>query len=45
MGSVGKLKDTLCQQHVLSLIFTKGGDSLLTAYMYINMKGNVGDIE
>lgn len=45
VGSVDRLKDTFCRQHALDLIFTEDGDSHLTADMYINMDGNVDDVE
>ena len=45
VGSVDRLKDTFCRQHALDLIFTEDGDSHLTADMYINMDGNVDEIE
>ncbi|GLT59360.1 hypothetical protein SLA2020_321810 [Shorea laevis] len=45
VSSVDRLKDTLCRQHALDLIFTEDGDSHLTAEMYINMDGNVDEID
>lgn len=45
VGSIDRLKDTFCQKHVLDLIFTEEGDSLLTAEMYINKKGNPDEID
>ncbi|KAF4350952.1 hypothetical protein F8388_021659 [Cannabis sativa] len=44
-GSVDRLKDTFCRQHALDLIFTEDGESHLTADMYINMDGNVDEID
>lgn len=44
-GIVDRLKDSFCRQHALDLIFTEDGDSHLTADMYINMDGNVEEIE
>lgn len=43
--SVDRLKDNFCRQHALDLIFTEEGDSHLTADMYINMDGNMDEIE
>uniref|UniRef100_A0A5B7AL75 Putative exocyst complex component EXO84B n=1 Tax=Davidia involucrata TaxID=16924 RepID=A0A5B7AL75_DAVIN len=43
--SVDRLKDSFCRQHALDLIFTEDGDSHLSADMYINMDGNVDEIE
>ncbi|KAF3430956.1 hypothetical protein FNV43_RR25686 [Rhamnella rubrinervis] len=45
VGSVDRLKETFCRQHALDLIFTEDGDSHLTADMYINMDGNVDELE
>ncbi|PON73702.1 Exocyst component Exo84, C-terminal [Parasponia andersonii] len=45
VGSVDRLKDTFCRQHALDLIFTEEGDSHLAADMYINMDGNVDEID
>lgn len=45
VSSVDRLKDTFCRQHALDLIFTEDGDSHLTADMYINMDGNVDELE
>ncbi|XP_051147684.1 exocyst complex component EXO84B [Andrographis paniculata] len=45
VGSVDRLKDSFCRQHALDLIFTEEGDSYLTANMYINVDGNVDEIE
>ena len=45
VSTVDRLKDSFCQQHALDLIFTEEGDSHLTADMYINMDGNVEEIE
>ncbi|KAL4589329.1 hypothetical protein LXL04_002235 [Taraxacum kok-saghyz] len=42
---VDRLKDSFCRQHALDLIFTEDGDSHLTADMYLNMDGNVEEIE
>ncbi|XP_076883978.1 exocyst complex component EXO84B-like [Bidens hawaiensis] len=42
---VDRLKDSFCRQHALDLIFTEDGDSHLTADMYINMDGNIEEIE
>ncbi|XP_024030870.1 exocyst complex component EXO84B isoform X2 [Morus notabilis] len=44
-SSVDRLKDTFCRQHALDLIFMEEDDSHLTADMYINMDGNVDDID
>ncbi|KAL8098757.1 hypothetical protein AgCh_031475 [Apium graveolens] len=44
-SSVDRLKDNFCRQHALDLIFTEEGDSHLTADMYINMDGNMDEIE
>lgn len=44
-SSVDRLKDTFCRQHALDLIFMEEDDSHLTADMYLNMDGNVDDIE
>lgn len=43
--SVDRLKDTFCRQHALDLIFTEDGDSHLNADMYLNMDGNVDELE
>lgn len=45
VNSVDRLKDSFCRQHALELIFTEEGDSHLTADMYLNMDGNLGDME
>ncbi|KAG8380249.1 hypothetical protein BUALT_Bualt07G0173600 [Buddleja alternifolia] len=45
VNSVDRLKDSFCRQHALDLIFTEEGDSYLTADMYINMDGNVDEID
>lgn len=45
VSSVDRLKDSFCRQHALDLIFTDEGDSHLTADMYINMDGDVDEIE
>lgn len=45
VSSVDRLKDTFCRQHALDLIFTEDGDSHLTAEMYLNMYGNMDDVE
>lgn len=45
VSSVDRLKDSFCRQHALDLIFTEEGDSHLSAEMYINMDGNVEEIE
>ncbi|XAR49807.1 hypothetical protein NMG60_11003954 [Bertholletia excelsa] len=45
VASVDRLKDSFCRQHALDLIFTEDGDSHLNADMYINMDGNVDEIE
>lgn len=45
LNSVDRLKDTFCRQHALDLIFTEDGDSHLSADMYINMDGNVEELE
>lgn len=45
VSSVDRLKDSFCRQHALDLIFTEDGDSHLTADMYINMDGEVDEIE
>ncbi|KAK9281747.1 hypothetical protein L1049_004892 [Liquidambar formosana] len=45
VSSVDKLKDSFCRQHALDLIFTEEGDSHLSADMYINMDGNVDEVE
>ncbi|XP_002525003.2 exocyst complex component EXO84B [Ricinus communis] len=45
VSSVDRLKDTFCRQHALDLIFTEDGDSHLSAEMYINMDGNVDEVE
>ncbi|XP_031282196.1 exocyst complex component EXO84B-like [Pistacia vera] len=45
VNSVDRLKDTFCRQHALDLIFTEDGDSHLSADMYINMDGNVDELE
>ncbi|KAL0562175.1 hypothetical protein IC582_002627 [Cucumis melo] len=45
VSSVDRLKDTFCRQHALDLIFTEDGDSHLTAEMYLNMGGNMDDVE
>ncbi|KAL5823539.1 hypothetical protein ACOSQ3_021510 [Xanthoceras sorbifolium] len=45
VASVDRLKDTFCRQHALDLIFTEDGDSHLSADMYINMDGNVDELE
>lgn len=45
VNSVDRLKDSFCRQHALDLIFTEEGDSHLTADMYINMDGDVDEIE
>ncbi|KAF5739238.1 exocyst complex component EXO84B [Tripterygium wilfordii] len=45
VSSVDRLKDTFCRQHALDLIFTEDGDSHLTADMYINVDGNVDELE
>lgn len=44
-SSVDRLKDSFCRQHALDLIFTEDGDSHLSADMYINMDGNVDEVE
>lgn len=44
-SSVDRLKDSFCRQHALELIFTEEGDSHLSADMYINMDGNLDEIE
>ncbi|KDP34451.1 hypothetical protein JCGZ_11922 [Jatropha curcas] len=45
VSSVDRLKDSFCRQHALDLIFTEEGDSHLTAEMYINMDGNMDEME
>ncbi|XP_057967769.1 exocyst complex component EXO84B-like [Malania oleifera] len=45
VSSVDRLKDSFCRQHALDLIFTEDGDSHLTADMYINMDGNLDELE
>lgn len=45
VNCVDRLKDSFCRQHALDLIFTEEGDSYLTADMYINMDGNMDEIE
>lgn len=45
VSSVDRLKDSFCRQHALDLIFTEEGDSHLSAEMYINMDGNVEEVE
>ena len=45
VSSVDRLKDTFCRQHALDLIFTEDGDSHLTAEMYLNMGGNMDEVE
>lgn len=45
VSAVDRLKDSFCQQHALDLIFTEEGDSNLSADMYINMEGNVDELE
>ncbi|GAB4849966.1 Exocyst complex component exo84b [Ancistrocladus abbreviatus] len=45
VSSVDRLKNSFCQQHALDLIFTEEGDSHLTAAMYINIDGDVDEIE
>ncbi|PIN07946.1 Exocyst complex subunit [Handroanthus impetiginosus] len=45
VNSVDRLKDSFCRQHALDLIFTEEDDSYLTADMYINMDGNMDEIE
>ncbi|KAI3455714.1 hypothetical protein Pfo_012381 [Paulownia fortunei] len=45
VNSVDRLKDSFCRQHALDLIFTEEGDSYLTADTYINMDGNMDEIE
>ncbi|KAJ9693480.1 hypothetical protein PVL29_012312 [Vitis rotundifolia] len=45
VSAVDRLKDSFCQQHALDLIFTEEGDSNLSADMYINMDGNVEELE
>ncbi|XP_027124545.1 exocyst complex component EXO84B isoform X1 [Coffea arabica] len=45
VSCVDRLKDSFCRQHALDLIFTEDGDSHLTADMYINMDGDVDEIE
>ncbi|XP_034695496.1 exocyst complex component EXO84B isoform X2 [Vitis riparia] len=45
VSTVDRLKDSFCQQHALDLIFTEEGDSNLSADMYINMEGNVDELE
>ncbi|GER28342.1 exocyst complex component 84B [Striga asiatica] len=45
VSSVDRLKDCFCRQHALDLIFTEEGESYLTAHMYINMDGNMDEIE
>ncbi|XP_059633782.1 exocyst complex component EXO84B-like [Cornus florida] len=45
VSSVDRLKDSFCRQHALDLIFTEDGDSHLSADMYINMDGNMDEIE
>lgn len=45
VSSVDRLKDTFCRQHALDLIFTEEGDSHLAADMYLNMDGNVDEME
>lgn len=45
VSSVDRLKDTFCRQHALDLIFTEDGDSHLSAEMYINLDGNVEEVE
>ncbi|KAM7480688.1 hypothetical protein LguiA_028901 [Lonicera macranthoides] len=45
VSSIDRLKDSFCRQHALDLIFTEDGDSHLSAEMYINMDGNVDEIE
>ncbi|KAK4479218.1 hypothetical protein RD792_014729 [Penstemon davidsonii] len=45
VNSVDRLKDSFCRQHALDLIFTEEGDSFLTADIYINMDGNVEEID
>ncbi|KAL2516156.1 Exocyst complex component EXO84B [Forsythia ovata] len=45
VSSVDRLKDSFCRQHALDLIFTEEGDSYLTADIYINMDGNVDEID
>uniref|UniRef100_A0A7N0TZ75 Exocyst component Exo84 C-terminal domain-containing protein n=1 Tax=Kalanchoe fedtschenkoi TaxID=63787 RepID=A0A7N0TZ75_KALFE len=44
-SSVDRLKDSFCRQHALELIFSEEGDSNLSADMYINMNGNMEEIE
>ncbi|XP_073140008.1 exocyst complex component EXO84B [Henckelia pumila] len=45
VNSVDRLKDSFCRQHALELIFTEEGDSHLTADMYLNMDGKLGEME
>ncbi|CAK9146065.1 unnamed protein product [Ilex paraguariensis] len=45
LSSVERLKDSFCQQHALDIIFTEDGESHLCADMYIDMDGNVDEIE
>ncbi|XP_044496187.1 exocyst complex component EXO84B-like isoform X2 [Mangifera indica] len=45
VSSVDRLKDAFCRQHALDLIFTEDGDSHLSADMYINMDGNVDELD
>lgn len=45
VNSVDSLKDSFCRQHALELIFTEEGDSHLTADMYLNMDGKLGEME
>lgn len=45
VSSVDRLKDSFCRQHALDLIFTEDGDSHLSADMYINMDGNMEEVE
>lgn len=45
VSTVDRLKNSFCQQHALDLIFTEEGDSHLTADMYINMDGNVEELD
>ncbi|KAL3632143.1 Exocyst complex component exo84b [Castilleja foliolosa] len=45
VSCVDKLKDSFCRQHALDLIFTEEGESYLTAETYVNMEGNIDEIE
>ncbi|KAJ1423562.1 Exocyst component Exo84, C-terminal [Sesbania bispinosa] len=38
---VDRLRDSFCRQHVLELIFTEEGDTLLNAHVYLSMDGKV----